>query len=207
MKGLTTGWSCRTSEWRAKRSPWPSEQETQGRGRDERELRLLHRYSDALINKQQEDALYSVPDAMFTPITSGDLMNSKTRRAESSQGRDGVLEVPVCCSSSALDLSYLYSRRSAQTVWHRNPGSLSGFMVLCPGLGVLPFPRNVVPRRVATRAGETSGHGAVILLLDESGTSKRNCEISYLQGRWSCCSEPISRRAMTGRDTQSNRVA
>jgi hypothetical protein len=32
-----------------------------------------------LINKQQEDALYSVPHAMFTPITSGDLMNSKTR--------------------------------------------------------------------------------------------------------------------------------
>jgi hypothetical protein len=54
-------------------------QETQRRGRDERELRLLHRYSDALINKQQEDALYSVPDAILTPMISGDLMNSKTR--------------------------------------------------------------------------------------------------------------------------------
>jgi hypothetical protein len=54
-------------------------QETQRRGRDERELRLLHRYSDALINKQREDALYSVPHAIFTPMISGDLMNSKTR--------------------------------------------------------------------------------------------------------------------------------
>jgi len=36
-------------------------QETQRRGRDERELRLLHQYSDTWINKQQEDALYSVP--------------------------------------------------------------------------------------------------------------------------------------------------
>ena len=54
-------------------------QETQRRGRDERELRLLHRYSDALINKQQEDALYSVPHAILTPMISSDLMNSKTR--------------------------------------------------------------------------------------------------------------------------------
>lgn len=54
-------------------------QETQRRGRDERELRLLLRYSDALINKQQEDALCSVPHAIFTPMISGDLMNSKTR--------------------------------------------------------------------------------------------------------------------------------
>jgi membrane protein implicated in regulation of membrane protease activity len=54
-------------------------QETQRRGRDDRELRLLHRYSDALINKQQEDALYSVPHAIFTPMISGDLLNNKTR--------------------------------------------------------------------------------------------------------------------------------
>ena len=55
-------------------------QETQRQARDERELRLLHRYSDALINKKQrEDALYSVPYAIFTPMISGDLMNSKTR--------------------------------------------------------------------------------------------------------------------------------
>ena len=54
-------------------------QETQRWGRDEQELRLLHRYSDALINKQKEDALCSVPHAIFTPMVSGDLMNSKTR--------------------------------------------------------------------------------------------------------------------------------
>jgi hypothetical protein len=54
-------------------------QETQRRGRDEQDLRLLHRCSNALINKQQEDALYSVPHAILTPMISGDLMNSKTR--------------------------------------------------------------------------------------------------------------------------------
>ena len=31
------------------------------------------------MNKQQEDALHSVPHAIFTPMISGDLMNSKTR--------------------------------------------------------------------------------------------------------------------------------
>ena len=32
------------------------------------------------MNKQQEDARYSVPHAIFTPMISGDLMNSKTRK-------------------------------------------------------------------------------------------------------------------------------
>ena len=68
-----------TDEWVVGAPNGNRGQETQRRGRDERELRLLHRYSDALINKQQEDALCSVPHAIFTPMISGDLMNSKTR--------------------------------------------------------------------------------------------------------------------------------
>src|SRR4029077_2018214 len=68
-----------TDEWVVGAPNGNRGQEIQRRGGGERELRLLHRYFYALVNKQQEDALYSVPHAIFTPMISGGLMNSKTR--------------------------------------------------------------------------------------------------------------------------------
>jgi hypothetical protein len=130
---------------------------------------------------------------MFSPMTRGDRMNSKSQENGAFQWTVWVV------GSASLLLLFsagleLFVQRRAQQCGRRRPESLSGVLVLCPGLRPLVCPLPVVARAEASWAGDTIGRQPICpCRTEELGPRKARAGRSSIppaRGRY-WCSDPI----------------